>query len=102
MKTTDLMRERWSVTKSGVSVDAGKTRIRQEAAEPREVLAARARIIASAPDGYRLALMLQHVVKRREDAAHSNSGGVVLLPEGEWEVLVGAMQNVLTITGDIP
>ena len=40
----------WVVAKSGVSVDAGLTRIRQENAGPREVLAANARLIAAAPE----------------------------------------------------
>ncbi len=39
--------EPWTVSRSGVSVDAGNVRIRQEAGAPREELAANARRIAA-------------------------------------------------------
>lgn len=39
--------EPWTLAKSGVSIDAGPVRIRQEAAAPREVLAAIARRIVA-------------------------------------------------------
>lgn len=40
----------WTVTESGLSVDAGHTRIRQEAVGPREEREANARLISAAPD----------------------------------------------------
>jgi hypothetical protein len=40
----------WSLTKSGVSVDAGKIRIRMEAGGQTDEIKANARLIAAAPD----------------------------------------------------
>lgn len=40
----------WVLAKSGVSVDAGATRIRMEASADREEIKANARLIAAAPD----------------------------------------------------
>jgi hypothetical protein len=61
LKIEALLDEEWVVAKSGVSVDAGRaTRIRQEAGCPRDELQARARLISTAPLGYKLALAVLH------------------------------------------
>lgn len=46
----------WILAKSGVSVDAGATRIRMEASADREEIKANARLIAAAPDLLSVAL----------------------------------------------
>ena len=43
----------WVLAKSGISVDAGNIRIRQEAGGTREEREANARLIAAAPDLFR-------------------------------------------------
>lgn len=79
LKIEALLDEDWKLARSGVSVDAGPTRIRQENAGPRDELEARARLISTGPLGYRLALAVLDFAKTLEEGE-----GDVEVPAETW------------------
>jgi hypothetical protein len=90
----------WTVSKSGVSVDAGATRIRMERTGPDADLKLRAQVIASAPSGYNLADLVRQVSEDLQPRKPGVAYGGVELSDEQWRNLIQYANAVFAQVGE--